>query len=176
MVFVYAGRGEADKPIFYEVAWTVQHGHGLGAVAFGLARRRGKDKLGLSFEVMISKLKTVAQPVLVFPDWAHQLRAEDWLTPGLRESYRQTLTRFLEFCRQRAMPPAVSEAREFVELARLEQAPGPARLQEWKEVKGRTPNVQGTTPNAQATTPNVHGTTPNAQHATFKAQAGTLNG
>ena len=67
------------------------------------------------------------------------------LTPGLRESYRRTLDGFEEFCRKRGVSgssgngaPAAARAtvglaREYVELQRLERAPGPAQLQEWKE-------------------------------------------
>jgi len=43
------------------------------------------------------------------------------------------LARFGEFCQQRQAGTTVSGARDFVELARLERAPSPARLQEWKD-------------------------------------------
>jgi hypothetical protein len=46
------------------------------------------------------------------------------LTPGLRECYRRVLSGFLEFCRQRRADSSVALARDYVELARLEQAPG----------------------------------------------------
>ena len=68
-----------------------------------------------------------------FPDWAGALRADESLTPGLRECYRRVLAGFLEFCRQRQAGTTVALARAYVELARLEQAPAPARLQEWKD-------------------------------------------
>jgi hypothetical protein len=56
------------------------------------------------------------------------------LTPlGLRESYRRTLVDFLKFCQQRRAGATVAVARDYVKLARLEQAPAPARLQEWKD-------------------------------------------
>jgi integron integrase len=61
------------------------------------------------------------------------LNADGSLSSGLRENYRQTVSRFLAFCAKRRTSPSVAGAREFVELARLEQAPSPARLQEWKE-------------------------------------------
>jgi len=70
---------------------------------------------------------------LSFPDWAGALRADDSLSPGLRESYRRTLVDFLKFCQQRRVGATVAVARDYVELARLEQAPAPARLQEWKD-------------------------------------------
>jgi hypothetical protein len=69
--------------------------------------------------------------------WRQWLEADALLSPGLRESYRQTLEGFERFCRQRASGtearPTVALAREHVELQRLERAPGPAQLQEWKE-------------------------------------------
>jgi integrase len=70
---------------------------------------------------------------LSFLDWAGALRADDSLSPGLRESYRRTLVDFLRFCQQRVAGATVVLAREYVELARLEHAPAPARLQEWKD-------------------------------------------
>jgi integron integrase len=78
-------------------------------------------------------------------DWRDWLANDPRLTPGLRESYRRTLTEFDQFCLQRrasrnagggtraAAQPTVALAREYVELQRLERAPGPAQLQEWKE-------------------------------------------
>lgn len=38
---------------------------------------------------------------LSFPNWAGQLRADDSLTPSLRESYRRTLAGFLALCPRR---------------------------------------------------------------------------
>ena len=70
---------------------------------------------------------------LFFPDWAGALRADESLTPGLRECYRRVLAGFLEFCRKRRAESSVAMARDYVDLARLEQAPAPARLQEWKD-------------------------------------------
>ena len=55
------------------------------------------------------------------------------LRAGLRERYRQTLVRFRIVRRKKGLEPSVAAAREFVELTRLEQAPSPARLQEWKD-------------------------------------------
>jgi integron integrase len=40
---------------------------------------------------------------------------------------------FLKFCQQRRAGATVALAREHMELARLEQAPAPGRLQEWKD-------------------------------------------
>jgi integron integrase len=74
-----------------------------------------------------------AKPARPFADWSARLTADPSLAPGLRESYRLTLSRFLAFCAQRQAHPAVPLAREHLELARLEQAPSPARLQEWKD-------------------------------------------
>ncbi len=68
-----------------------------------------------------------------FPDWAARLRDDSALTPGLREAYRRALTAFLQSCARRGTRPSVAAAREHVELARLEQAPSPGRLQEWKD-------------------------------------------
>ena len=68
-----------------------------------------------------------------FPDWPDALRADASLTPGLREGYRRVLLGFLEFCRRRQAGSSVALARDYVELARLEQAPAPARLQMWKD-------------------------------------------
>lgn len=82
---------------------------------------------------MIPKARAASRPPGSFPDWANRLRADESLTPGLRESYRQTLAGFGQFCQQRQTGTTVAGAREFVELARLERAPSPARLQEWKD-------------------------------------------
>ena len=73
------------------------------------------------------------KPGLFFPDWASKLHADDSLTPGLREMYRRTVAGFLQFCQQRQAAPSLALAREYVELARLERAPSPAQLQEWKD-------------------------------------------
>ena len=72
-------------------------------------------------------------PAIFFPDWTSQLHADDSLTPGLRAMYRRTLSGFLQFCLQRQAGPSVALARDYVELARLERAPSPAQLQEWKD-------------------------------------------
>jgi hypothetical protein len=72
-------------------------------------------------------------PAVFLPDWAARLAADASLTPGLRESYRLTIAGFLELCRRRRLGASVGLAREYVELARLERAPSPGRLQEWKE-------------------------------------------
>ena len=78
-------------------------------------------------------------------DWRNWLANDARLTPGLREDYRRTLTSFEEFCLGRGTSgsaggttraparPTVDLAREYVELQRLERAPGPAQLQAWKE-------------------------------------------
>ena len=83
-----------------------------------------------------------ADPLADWPGW---LEADALLSPGLRESYRRTLEGFEQFCRKRAegrgtpstpAAPArvtVELAREYMELQRLERAPGPAQLQEWKD-------------------------------------------
>lgn len=67
------------------------------------------------------------------------------LTPAVRESYRGTLEGFEQFCLKRQVSgvagagaravgrSSVTLAREYVELQRLERAPGPAQLQDWKE-------------------------------------------
>ena len=74
-----------------------------------------------------------ADKPLVFPDWPAWLAGDESLPPSLQESYRLTLTRFLAFCRQRRAVPTAGLAREYVELARLEQAPSAGRVAEWKE-------------------------------------------
>jgi hypothetical protein len=51
---------------------------------------------------------------LSFPDWAGALRADDSLSPGLRESYRRTLVDFLKFCQQRRAGATVAVARDYV--------------------------------------------------------------
>ena len=78
-------------------------------------------------------------------DWRKWLENDSSLTPGLRESYQQTLEGFRQFCLKRAggdqpgggsgagARPTVALARAYVELQGLERAPGPAQLQEWKE-------------------------------------------
>ena len=83
-----------------------------------------------------------ADPLADWPGW---LEADGLLSPGLRESYRRTIEGFEQFCRKRAegrgtpstpAAPArvtVELAREYMELQRLERAPGPAQLQEWKD-------------------------------------------
>lgn len=63
-----------------------------------------------------------------FPGWSAALATEASLAPGLRESYRLTVSRFLQFCAGRRVAPAVAGAREFIELAQVEEAPSPARL------------------------------------------------
>lgn len=77
--------------------------------------------------------------------WRNWLEKDPLLTPGLRESYQRTLAGFEQFCLKRGTSgtsgsgtcapaqPTVALARVYVELQRLEQAPGPAQLQEWKE-------------------------------------------
>ena len=96
-----------------------------------MATRGRKDKLGLSLASMISSAKSGSKPPFAFPDWVDRLRSDESLTPGLRESYRQTLTQFGEFCRKRTAGASVAQAREYVELERLARAPSRGRLQEW---------------------------------------------
>jgi hypothetical protein len=79
---------------------------------------RAKDKLGTG---------------MVFGDWPQKLQAEGWLTPGLRESYRQIIGEFVEFCRQRQAGGTVALARDFVEVRRQGQAPSASQLQVWKD-------------------------------------------
>ena len=78
-------------------------------------------------------------------EWRNWLANDPLLSPGQRESYRRTLEGFDQFSLKRGsggasdsgpcapVRPSVALAREYVELQRLEQAPGPAQLQEWKE-------------------------------------------
>ena len=68
----------------------------------------------------------------LFPDWSARLRTDDSLAPAQRESFRLIITRFLDFCRERSTGPTVAGAREFVELIRLQEAPSPGRVQDWK--------------------------------------------
>ena len=95
--------------------------------------RTRKGKLSLSLRGMNTTPSATAEKPLVFPDWPARLAADASLSPGVQESYRVTLTRFLAFCRQRRAAATVGAAREFVELARLEAAPSAGRVQEWKE-------------------------------------------
>jgi hypothetical protein len=81
---------------------------------------------------MNSSPSHASKPGFSFPGWSPALAADDSLSAGLREAYRQILSRFLKFSAQRRAGPSVAVAREFIELARLEQSPSPARLQEWK--------------------------------------------
>jgi hypothetical protein len=81
-------------------------------------------------------------------DWRNWLDRDHLLTVGLREGYRRTLAGFEQFCLQHAASrnagggtraaaePTVALAREYVELQRLERAPGPAQLHEWKDALG----------------------------------------
>jgi integron integrase len=82
---------------------------------------------------MQTEVPSGSKPAFSFPGWAPALAADASLTSPLREAYRQTLSRFLTFCAQRQAAPSVALAREFMELARLEDAPSPVRLQEWKD-------------------------------------------
>jgi len=78
-------------------------------------------------------------------DWRNWLESDHLLTPSLRESYRRTLESFDQFCVKRgargtsaggacaAGRRTVALARVYVELQRLERAPGSAQLHEWKE-------------------------------------------
>ena len=72
-------------------------------------------------------------PGFDFPDWAARLQTDPSLAPALRAAYAVTLQRFLAWCARGGQPVAISAAREFVELWRLEHPPSPARLQEWKD-------------------------------------------
>jgi len=74
-----------------------------------------------------------SHPTVAFADWSAQLEADASLSPGLRASYRVALTRFLAFCARRGTAPTVALAREHVDLVRLEHAPSPGRLLEWKD-------------------------------------------
>jgi hypothetical protein len=76
----------------------------------------------------------ISQPAHpLFSQWAEWLQADPTLSPGLRESYRRTVAEFLQYCAGRAAAVSVAQAREFVALARLREAPSPARLREWQE-------------------------------------------
>ena len=63
---------------------------------------------------MKTEAKTTPDRGLSFPDWSGALRADDSLSPGLRESYRRTLVDFLKFCQQRVAGATVVLAREGV--------------------------------------------------------------
>lgn len=93
-----------------------------------LATRR--NKLSLSLSGMIPKPSTAAS---TFPNWAAVLAADPLLPGGLREGYHRTLNAFLDFCGQKGLAVTAPAARQFVELARLEGAPSPGRLQQWKD-------------------------------------------
>lgn len=70
---------------------------------------------------------------MVFPDWRGALSAEGALGAGQRAVYQQVIVGFLDFCAGRGLLPTVALAREHLELRRLERAPGPGRLQGWKD-------------------------------------------
>ena len=86
----------------------------------------------------------------VLAHWRQPLETVGLLSPGLKEAYRGRLEDFEQFCGKRAgsqdraaggesAPRAtVGLAREYVDLQRLERAPGPAQLQEWKEAGAGT--------------------------------------
>lgn len=76
---------------------------------------------------------TASSPQFVFPDWTARLQTDPSLPPAVRAAYAVTLQRFLAWCARGGQPVAITAAREFVELWRLEHAPSPARLQEWKD-------------------------------------------
>src|SRR3990172_1795808 len=99
----------------------------------GLAAGRQKHKLGLSLRTMNAPASRVPPGRFAFPNWAARLQGDTSLSPGLREAYRRTVGAFLQCCARRGTPPSVASAREYVELARLEQWPSPGRLQEWKD-------------------------------------------
>jgi integron integrase len=82
---------------------------------------------------MKTQLTQGQRTVVVFPDWAARLAADTSLAPGQQAGYRRTLGGFLEFCQRRGSGATIAQAREYVDLRRLEEAPSPARLQEWKE-------------------------------------------
>lgn len=67
------------------------------------------------------------------PDWSVALQSETSLTAALCESYRVTISRFLQFCQSNQNEPTAGEARRYVEMAQLQQSPSPGRLQEWKD-------------------------------------------
>lgn len=107
---------------------------------------------------MISPASTSTIPDSPPPDWSACLAAEGSLSTGLRQSYRVALERFLAFCAGRQEAPSVSLARDYVELARLEYAPSPARLQDWKDALNwyfrlgrptRAPELKGVPPLAR---------------------------
>ena len=68
-----------------------------------------------------------------FPQWTEWLRADPALAPGVREGYRRTVEDFLQYCAGRAGAVTADQARGVVALARLREAPSPARLREWQE-------------------------------------------
>lgn len=65
--------------------------------------------------------------------WLAALAADSSLSPSARAAYRWVIQGFLAFCAGRGQAVSVALAREHVELLRLEQAPSPARLEEWKQ-------------------------------------------
>ena len=66
------------------------------------------------YNTMKPDAKATPNRGLSFLDWAGALRADDSLSPGLRESYRRTLVDFLRFCQQRVAGATVVLAREGV--------------------------------------------------------------
>ena len=76
--------------------------------------RKGKDKLSLSLSFMPNRPSNAPKPGWTFPNWSAVLNADAALSSGLRENYRQTVSRFLAFCAKRRTSPSVTGAREFV--------------------------------------------------------------
>lgn len=69
---------------------------------------------------------------LGFSNWAEWLRVDPTLTPGARESYHRVVSEFLQYCVGREGAVSVANAREFMRLLQLREAPSPARLREWQ--------------------------------------------
>jgi hypothetical protein len=79
---------------------------------------------------MSDEAKDKASSSLDISDWARELEAQAWLTPGLRESYRRIIGGFLEFCRQRKDKPSVTLARETQGKGRRRKAEGGSKKSE----------------------------------------------
>jgi hypothetical protein len=90
-------------------------------------------KQGLAISVMLFMASQSFSANGGFPGWGSALTADDFLSPGLREAYRQVVSGFLQYCAAQGVRPSVAAARDYVELTHLEQGPSPVRLTEWKD-------------------------------------------
>jgi hypothetical protein len=100
--------GLADKPCFEGLFGGAFADAGCLGRDLRHAVRRGKDKLSLPLSFMANHPSNSLKPGWAFPGWFAALNADASLSPGLRASYRQTVSRFLAFCAKRRTGPSVA--------------------------------------------------------------------